>query len=83
MITYIQVNFLKRITNLLIKDIVPNRRWYSNHLQCTHPWVLGIFPTLTLGRTNLFYQLAIHICDNSHICLHFFIESKQVFDFSS
>ena len=28
--------------------------------------------SLTLGRHNPFYQLTIHIPDNSHICLHIF-----------
>ena len=30
-ITYVNTNFLKDVTNLLFKDIVPSRRWYSNH----------------------------------------------------
>ena len=68
-ITYAPSNFLKYVKKILLKDIVPNRRWYSSHLQRIPPRVLDIFPTLTLGRHNSFYQLSIHIPDNSHICL--------------
>ena len=71
-ITYIHANLLKDVTNFLLKDIVSNKRLYSNRLQHVPPRVLSIFPTLTLGRHNPFYQLTIHILDNSHVCLQFF-----------
>ena len=45
-ITYIPANFLKDITNLLLKVNVPNRRCYSSHLQCI---------ALTIGYHNSFY----------------------------
>ena len=42
---------------------------YYNHLQHVPPQVLSIFPTLKLTRHNPFYQLTIHIPDNSQVCL--------------
>ena len=57
-ITYILTNFLKDITNLLLNDIVPNRRWYSN-LQHVPPWVLSISFATTLSTNLLLTFLTI------------------------
>ena len=65
-ITYAHSNFLRDVTSILLKDIVPNRHWCSNHLQHVPPWVLSIFPTPTHGNHNPFYQLTIHIPDNNY-----------------
>ena len=64
--------FPETVTNLPLNGIVPNRHWYSNHFQCIPLRVLDIFPTLMLGPNILFYPLAIHIPDNSHVYLPFF-----------
>ena len=57
-ITYILTNFLKDVTNLLLNDIVPNRRWYSN-LQHVPSRVLSIFFTTTLSTNLLLTFLTI------------------------
>ena len=64
--------FEKDITNFLLKDIFPNIHWNSNHLQHIPPRALSIFPILTHGCHNPFYQLTIHIPGNSRVCLKFF-----------
>ena len=69
-ITYVPANFLKYFTKFVLKYIVPNRRWYSNHLSVSllEYWAFSQHwhSVVTILSTNLVFTFLTMVISASY-----------------